>query len=512
VTGDTATEATGVDGETTRPALAPVPWTAVLVVVGVLVAVLLALAARYGYHRDELYFRLLSQRLEIGYTDQPVGTPAVVRLMRVFVGDTIWSVRVPAALFAGLTVVLTALLARELGGGRTAQVLTAVGTAASGFVSVTGHVLLTSSLDLPVWAAAILCLVRALRSGDSRWWAVAGAVCGVGLLNKQMVVLLILGLAVGLLAVGPRRVLLDRYLLLGVLAMLVIGAPSIVYQFTHGFPQLDMASALSDDKGFDDRTQFVPLQLLLLGPLVAPVWIAGLVALFRRPEWRMLRCFGVAYVVACVITLIGGGRSDYVVSFLIMFLAMGFVTVEGWLARARGAARRWLLGVALVLNALSSVWLALPVLPVAIEAHTGAPGINPTIRDEVGWPRYAAQVAAVYRSVPAADRAATALIAGNYGEAGALDRYRAANGLPKVYSGHNELYHRGAPPADATMALLVGVGEPAELSAGFRDCTVAARLDNGTGMDNEEQGTPVVICRGLLAPWPTLWPKLHHLS
>lgn len=488
-----------------------VPWVAVLVVAGVLVAVLLALAARYGYHRDELYFRVLSQRLEIGYTDQPVGTPAIVRVTRVVFGDTIWSLRVPAALFAGLTVVLTALLARELGGGRTGQVLTAVGVAVSGFVSVSGHVLLTSSLDLPVWAAAILCVVRALRSGDSRWWAVAGAVCGVGLLNKQMIVLLGLGLAVGLLVIGPRRVLLDRYLWFGVLATLVIGAPSIYYQFAHGFPQLDMASALSQDKGFDDRTQFVPLQLLILGPLVAPVWIAGLVALFRRPEWRRLRCFGIAYAVACVLTLIGGGRSDYVVSFLIMFLAAGFVAAEGWLARARGAARRRLLAAALVLNALGTVWLALPVLPVAIEAHTGAPGINPTVRDEVGWPRYVAQVAAVYHGLPAADRARTALVAGNYGEAGALDRYRAAEGLPRVYSGHNALYERGRPPESATVVVAMGL-DPADLSQVFGSCTVAATLDSGTGMDNEEQGRRVVVCRDPRSSWATLWPRFHHLS
>jgi hypothetical protein len=491
--------------------LAPVPWVPVLVVAGLLVAVLLALAARYGYHRDELYFRLLSQRLQIGYTDQPVGTPAIVRVSRALFGDTIWSLRVPAALFAGLTVVLTALLARELGGARRAQVLTAVGVAVSGFVSVSGHVLLTSSLDLPVWAAAILCLVRALRSGDGRWWAVAGVVCGIGLLNKQMIALLIIGLAVGLLVLGPRRALLDRYLWLGVLAMVVIGAPSIWYQVAHGFPQLDMASALSRDKGFDDRTQFVPLQLLILGPLVAPVWIAGLVALFRRPEWRVLRCFGVAYVVACVLTLVGGGRSDYVVSFLIMFLAAGFVAVDGWLARGRQQVRRWLLVAALVLNALGTVWLALPVLPVAIEAHTGVGDVNPTVRDEVGWPRYTAQVAAVYHALPAADRARAALIAGNYGEAGALDEYRVKLGLPRVYSGHNALYERGRPPESATVAVVVGL-DGSELSQVFGSCAVAATLDSDTGVDNEEQGRHVVVCRDPKQSWASLWPRFHHLS
>lgn len=508
-----------MNGAPPLPRPTPLRWRTLLPVAVVLIAGLLALATRYGYHRDELYFRLLGRHLAAGYVDQPVGTPALARLATGLFGDNLVALRLPAALAAAGTALLAAALAAEFGAGRRGQLLAAIGTATGVFPLINGHVLLTSSIDAPIWLGTILCSVRALLR-DPRWWLAAGATAGVGLLNKQLIVLLAIGLAVGLAAVGPRRTLRDRYLWLGVAVAAVLGAPSIIYQVTHGFPQLAMASALSANGGTENRIEFVPFQLVLLGPLLVPIWWAGLRALARRPAWRPVRCLVVAYPVAGLIALFGGGRADYVIGLVAAFFAVGCAVLDSpHSADANptgadpgmpgGRRRRWLrlAAVAVAVDAVIAALISLPVLPVRWAAQTPIPALNPTMRDAVGWPAYVRQVEAVYRAVP--DPAATTLLAANYGEAGAIDRY--GSGLPTVHSGQNQLWEQGPPPDTAAAAVVVGL-DPDNLPGVFARCEVRDRLDNGVGVDNEEQGRPILYCTGRTAPWHTLWPRLRHLD
>jgi hypothetical protein len=162
-------------------------------------------------------------------------------------------------------------------------------------------------------------------------------------------------------------------------------------------------------------------------------------------------------------------------------------------------------------NCLVSLVLGLPLVPQSTVGKTPIAGINQVVQDSIGWPRYVRQVARAYQTVPAAQRAHTIIYASNYGEAGAVDRYGPAYGLPAVYSGQNQLAYERRPPNDATTAVVVG-GQYADVRRLFGDCHVVAHLDNNVGVDNEEQGEPVAICNSPKASWPALWPKLHHLD
>ena len=176
-----------------------------------------------------------------------------------------------------------------------------------------------------------------------------------------------------------------------------------------------------------------------------------------------------------------------------------------------GTRRRRLLTAGVVVNALVSCVVALPLIPVADLRDTPVAAMSQVVQDSVGWPRYVAEIAAVYHSLPRAEQAHTVVYASNYGEAGAVDRYGAADGLPTVYSGQNQLTYVGRPPDGTTTIVFVG-GQYPDAAAWFESCAVRTRLDNGVGIDNEEQGEPVAICRGPKAPWPQLWPRMHHLD
>ncbi|NUR88233.1 MAG: hypothetical protein HOY71_29445, partial [Nonomuraea sp.] len=214
----------------------PVTLTAVLTA-----GAALALSPWYGYHRDELYFRVLAGHPAWGYVDQPPLTPMLAKAALGLFGDTLTALRVFPAVAVAVLVVLVSLVARELGGGRAAQVMAAAGTATGAYTLIAAHTLLTVSFDLPLWTAAILFALKALR-GRPRWWLAAGAVTGAATYNKHLIALLALSLLAGLLVAGPRRALADRWLWAGMLLAAVLAAPNLVYQATHDWPQLSMAS------------------------------------------------------------------------------------------------------------------------------------------------------------------------------------------------------------------------------------------------------------------------------
>ncbi|MEO3747937.1 glycosyltransferase family 39 protein [Plantactinospora sp. B5E13] len=504
-----ATRSGAPAGDNPATELPPVAWRPVGVVAVAVAALLLATNGGYGYHRDELYFLML--RPAWGYTDQPPLTPALARLADTVFGGTLWGLRLPATLCVVAAVLLVALLARELGGRAAAQTLAAFGAGTGAATLIFGHVLLTATLDLVVWLALLLCVTRALLRDQPRWWLAAGAVLGVSLYNKLLVVLLLAGLGLGLLTVGPRRVLRDRRLWAGVGIALLIGLPNLVYQLGHDLPQAEMAGAIADDRGAESRSSFVPFQLLLVGPPLAAIWIAGLVGLFRRPQWRRVRAVGVAYLTVCGIVLLAGGQPYYTYGLLVALLAAGSVVTVDWCAQGRRRARTGLVATAAVLNAVASAVIALPLLPVGTLGETPIPGMNITAADSVGWPRYVDQVVRAYDGLAPAERDRAVVLTANYGEAGALTRL-GADRLPPIFSGHNELGRYGPPPESATVLIGVGVGEAAALGRFFGDCALAGRLDNGVGVDNEEQGVPIVVCRDRTMSWAELWPRIRHFD
>jgi 4-amino-4-deoxy-L-arabinose transferase-like glycosyltransferase len=485
--------------------LSRVAWLPVAVTGAGMAALLVATIDRYGYHRDELYFRVLARHPAWGYVDQPPLTPMLAKLGIAVFGDHLWSIRIPSILCALASLLLVVLLTREFAGGAGAQVLAAAGACCS-LVLVAGHLLSTATVDLVVWLLVIVFAVRALLRGQPRWWLAAGVSAGLGVYNKQLVVLLLVGLLAGLLIAGPRAELRSPWLWAGAGLALVLAVPNLLYQVTHDWPQVTMAAAVSRNKGSGDRVMLLPFQLLLLGPPLVPMWIAGWVGLFRAPRWRPVRALAWAYPVVLLLVLITGGQPYYPLGLLLALFAAGCVSTAGWAAHRPG--RRALLAAGLALNVAVSVFVALPVWPVR-SLPAGVAALNSTHGDSIGWPAYVRQVADAYRSLPAAERAVTVIVTGNYGEAGAIDRYGPGYGLPAVYSGHNELYRFGPPPDTATVVLLVGYHRD-RVAGWFAGCAELARLDNGVGVDNEEQGNPILVCRQPHQPWHELWPQFQH--
>lgn len=479
-------------------ALPAMAWRPVVLVAAVVGTALALTGGAYGYHRDELYFRMLP--LQWGYVDQPPLAPVLAQATTLL-ADEPWAMHLPGALLMAASVVVTTMLARELGGERRAQVLCAAACATSLVPLEFARVLLTATVDLVVWPAILLLVARAVLRGDPRWWLAVGAVVGLSTYNKLLVSLLVVSLLAAVALVGPRSLLRSGWVWAGAAVATVLALPQLLYQATHGWPQLTMGAALAAENADQVRLVTVPLLLVLLGPALVPVWVAGGLALLRRPAWRGLRFVAVALPVLVGLTLLGGSMPYYPLGLLTGLLAAGCVVV---------ADRPWAVP-AVVANGVVSALITLPLVPVQHLGSTPIPTVNQIAQDQLGWQQYAADVGTAWASLDREQQRRTAVVAGNYGEAGALDRYGPAVGITQVLSPHNELYWQARPSASTDAALVVGL--PASgLRPLFDECRSMGELDHGLGVDNQEQGRPILLCTGPRGGWDEVWPRMRDYA
>ena len=489
----------------------PVAWSLVLPVAAAELLLLVATGNRYGYHRDELYFRVAARHPAWGYDDQPALTPLLGRFSEWVFGADPRGLPVRLRPIAvALVVVLVALIARELGAGRTGQAVAALATAASAAAMAVGHLLSTTTFDVLVWVTVVLLVARILGGGDTRQWLLVGLVAGIGLENKHLVLLLIAALACGLLL--DRRLGLARspWLWAGVLLGLALWLPNLFWQAQHGWPQLELGREISREDPVGNRVLLLPLQLLLIGPLLAPLWVGGLWWLLRRPGAKPYRPLGLAYVALLAIALVTGAKPYYTMGLLLALLGAGGVVAE----RALQAGRRGhlALGLSIGVSAAIAAALVLPLVPVQDVHATPIPAVNEDAIETIGWQAFAATVATVRNRLPPSERSRAVVFASNYGEAGAIARYGPRLGIPRAYSGHNAFWRFGRPPDGARPVIVVGYHDPASLRGSFRNCVISARIDNGVDLDNEEQGAPVWTCGTTVGPWSKLWPRLRSLN
>ena len=491
----------------------PIAWRPLAVVAALTGLVLVAFSGRYGYHRDELYYVVAGRHLDWGYDDVPPLLPALARVTDTLSGGSLVALRLPTALVVAAGVLLVGLLAREMGGGRSAQVLAAILWATSPLTIIAGHLLSTTPYDLLCWATIAWLLARWVRIRDDRLLFALGPVIGVGLQAKNLPVMYVAAVGIAILIVGPRDVLRRPALWAAGVIAVALWAPNLWWQATHGWPQLDMTAVIQDDADFGGRPGLLPAQFLIMGPPLAALWIAGLWRLLRVPDARPYRFLGIAYLVLLAVVLLTGGRAYYPAGAYPALFAAGAVATMGWLRRGSGRRRPALIGALLVVNALATVALSLPVYPVSRYADTPQAAVNYDAGETIGWPALTATVAEVHRSLPETERATAVILAENYGQAGAIDKYGPSVGLPRPYSGHLAYWRWGPPPDSATgPAIMVGYWTAADLAPYCGSATIAARHDNGHGVDNDEQGVPIWLCRDLARPWSESWPSLRHLD
>ena len=495
-----------------QPGRAPVAGIALIATAAV--ALEMAVSARYGYHRDELYFLAAGHHLAFGYVDQPALTPLLARFASAVFGNSLAGLRVIPALALAALIVVTAALSRMLGAGRTGQLLAALATASCAEFLAAMHLLTTTVPDFVAWAVLLLLVMRLLASEDRRWWLAIGASAGIGADAKWNIGFLVAALAAGFAVTPARKLLLSRYLLFGAAIAAVLGSPDVIWQAIHGWPNLAVFRALQE-AAWHNREVYWPAQIVYTGVALAPIWMAGLAWSLRSEAARRFRPVAIGCAVVLVLIFVLGGKPYYGGASYVFLFAAGSVPLERWLSARRPLGGRMpaagLMTGAMLASAALAVPVALPVLPAATLHAIPLQNVNYDLGETIAWPKLVALVAREYRSLPVPQRRLTTVLTGNYGEAGAVDRYGSQYGLPQAYSGANNFWLWGPPPAADTTAVVMNM-DPAFLRREFADVRMVATFRNGLGVSDNEQDARLFIVSGLRSTWSAAWPAFRDYS
>ncbi len=482
----------------------------------------------YGYFIDELYYLACSEHLDFGYVDQPPMIALVTWLSRALFGDSLPALRFLPALAGAATVFVAGLIARELGGGRFAQVLTCIAVIVCPLFLYMNTILSMNAFDVLIWTVGAWLVARILRTdaapggqgglSAARLWLLLGLVLGIGLENKISVLFFGFGLAFGLLLTTARRHLMTPWPWCGGAIALLLFLPHVLWQVAHGWPTLEFIERASTIKNRPmSALDFLTGQVFEIHPLSLPILLLGLCFFLFAGAGRSYRLFGWMYLAFFVLLVTSNSKPYYAGPIYPLMLAGGAVFIEV-LLRNRHLWTRIALPAVLALTGAAVAPMALPVLPVETfiryqELFGGPPGSSEQkeigvlpqgYADMFGNQELAVLVAEVYGELSASEQSRCTIFGMAYPQAGAIDFFGSRLGLPKAISTHNSYWLWG--PGEATGEVMIVVGLRQETLREIFDQVTLARTFHHPYAMPWRNDMPIWVCRGLKAPLAELWP------
>ena len=487
--------------------------TNTLLLVGIAAAiVLLHLLTnnRYGFHRDELQFLSDARHLDWGFVAYPPFTAFVEHIGLALFGASLVGLRLFSVFAQAAAIVVTGLMARELGGKRLAQITAALAVALSPLPLFEGTEFQYSTFDYLWWVLAAYFLIRLFNSGNPRWWLAVGAVLGLGLQTKYSIVFFICGILGGLLLTRARRYFLSGWFLGGVALALLIFLPNFLWLIRHDFISYHFLQHIhARDVGEGRADGFLRDQFRICVNFAAtPLWIAGLISLLRGKRNRDYRTLGWIYLIPLALFFFAKGRGYYLAAIYPMLLAAGSVAAESWLATIRPLWRHTVEAIFFTGLAVCGAYICAIIIPLAPDGplRDFALARNGDLREEFGWDTMLQSIAGVRDSLPAEQQANLGIVVGNYGENGAIELLGPAYHLPAAISSTNSAWLRSYPQSQPTTVIVVGVGDT-DREREFTGCRLAAQIPYPGNQNNEESNdhSEIYVCGPPRLTWPELW-------
>ena len=297
-------------------------WTALLGIAGAMALVHVLTNSRYGFHRDELQFLMDARHLDWGYVAYPPFTPFVERVsMGIFGTSMVW-LRMASVLAQAAAIVVTGLMARELGGGRLAQATAALAVALSPLPMFEGTEFQYTTFDYLWWVLIAYFVIRLLKTDDARWCVPIGATIGLGFMTKYAIGFYVAGIVGGLVLTRARKFLASKWFWIGIALAVVICLPNVIWQARHDWISWHFLQHIHKRDVRQGRADgFLWGQFRGCTNLAsAPLWIGGLICFFHDRRYRMLAWM---YVIPLALFYFGKGRDYYLGAAYPMLMAMG---------------------------------------------------------------------------------------------------------------------------------------------------------------------------------------------
>ena len=503
-------------------------WTSasaiVLYLAGAKLLLHLLTATRYGIFRDEMYYLACSEHPAWGYVDHPPVAVFIAWIARHLFGHWLPGLRLFPALAGAALVWLTGKLAREMGGGRFAQVLAALAILPVPLYLILQHWLTMNAFEPLIWMGCIWLVLRAINTGESHYWFWFGVLAGVGFETKYSIAFLLAGIFVGVLLTPERRFLKSRHLWLGVLACALIALPNLIWQIRNDFPFLQLMHNIRMGNRDVARgpISFIADQAAVMNPLLFPLWLGGLIWLFVGRESRRYRLIAWTFVVTLGMFIALKGKNYYVSPIYPMMFAAGAIGFEQITARRLQWTRTAYIGL-IVAGGVLLAPLFCPILspenfiayqkalhipiPEAERQNNGP--LPQYFADEFGWEPMVQKVAEVYHSLSPEEQARTAIFSNGWGEAVAVDFFGPKYGVPKAISKHNQYWIWGPRNYSGDIVIVLR-------SDGSGDRRNFASVQDMGAVEHpysrRDEWFHIFLCRGLKADFRQVWPRLKRFD
>lgn len=471
---------------------------------GGIIALHLATNGTLGFHTDELYYVMAGRHPALGYVDFPPVVPMLARLETGFLGVSPPALRLLPSLMGGLLVVISALYVRRLGGSLRLQAIALLMAIAAPFLLGSNWVFQTVTFDQVTWMVAMYWFLCLVIEPKPRYWCYLGITLGVGLEVKYTIAGLMAGLVIAVLLTPVLRLQLrTSYPWIAAGLVLLIWSPNLAWQVVEGFPSL---AYIANHGGGGGGPIAYLIQFGVYFFFLIPVWLVGMISLFRSPQ---LRPIAIASVVPLVLFLFAG-KSYYAAGTIPVAMAQGLMAIS----RVKRPRLRAGLQIAIVASSVlefaAFFLLVVPVTPPDRIHAENLDSINEVFADSVGWDDVAKQVTALYDGLPASERSEAVVISAYYGVPGALAVYGQPGDVPIAVSPQLSDYYWLPPNLTARYALMVDY-LPKDVAWMCDSTTFIAHLTVPYDVAGLEQNAPVTLCQ-LKESISQVWPRLRNFS
>ena len=489
----------------------------------VLKLLLSLIPVQYGIFRDELYFFSMSNRPSLGFVDVPPLGPLLLAANRFLFGDSLFAMHILPAISGVLFLWIAYRLVKKLDGNNLALFLTLLGVLLAPFFVYTDNTYTYDTFNKLSWFFFSYLMIRLIQTGKPRYWIYLGIAAGFGLLFKITLLYLGLGWVIGLLLTRERKLLWRWEVLAGGALALAIFSPYLIWQFQHGFITLEYYHNYLTKIVVFSPLSYLFFQINAINPASIWIWFGGLWSTFFHPQGKLFRCAGITFLAILTISFLTHAKPDLILPFYALLLTFGAVRAGDALAKKEQ--RWWRVGLVSLIIAVGifSLPMVRPLLPVpaytriysslsfiAKEEKNQTTPLPQILADRFGWEEMTAKIAEVYHSLPEADRARTCIMAGNYGEAGAIEYYGKKYNLPlPPVSGHNQYHVWG--PGRFTGDIVIVVGIPrSSLMSNFKTVEDANLFSHPYIMPYENQ--TIYLCREPIKNFSEIKPWIKWLN
>lgn len=484
------------------------------------VLITLLTAGRYGFYGDELYYLACGKHLDWGYVDHPPLVALFASLGPSILGETIIALRFMSGLAGAVTVLLSAHIARVLGGGTFSQSMAALSICCAPAYLALSSFFSMNPIDVTLCTLFLILFLRTISAPSPRRWVAAGILFGLGVLNKYTFLVLGASLFFSLIVTKRWTVLRSRWLYISGAIGLVMVVPHVLWQIQHGWPTIEFMRNATEFKNLMlSPVAFMSQLTIGLNPFTLPLWVSGLLYLLLSKPAKEYRFFGWTAIIFVLLYMFQNSKFYYVLPVFPLLLASGAVALERFSRTHSISWPKWVVGCTMIASGAVLMPLAVPILPVEqFVSYAKTLGLWNAVRMQkgegdtlpihfvyrFGWQETVDAVGRAYDALPRDERDKCAILASWYGIAGAIDHFGARHGLPKAICPNNSYWTWGTHGYSGEVVLAVGYGAEF-LEEYFQSVQRIARVTNRYAYDVD-----ICLCRRPRVPFGQMWDRLKR--